>query len=168
MSAALQLADLHAAAAAPSQWYAVPVLQEPEIEASGPAPAPPRVPPVCTLAFYRKHTERMLHRYLYASMLVGRAPYILQEPLNRGLVSSRPVRSFEDAAIFVLDMETSLARLDALDRLILGRVVLQEYTHSETALLLGIGTRAVETRLGHALDRLTRVLLESQLLLLPS
>jgi len=167
MSAALQLVDLHAAAAAPQQWYAVPVVLEPEV-AEDPAPAPPRVPPVCTLAFYRKHTERMLHRYLYASMLVGRAPYILQEPLNRGLVSSRPVRSFEDAVIFVLDMETSLARLDALDRLILGRVVLQEYTHSETALLLGIGTRAVESRLGHALDRLTRVLLEFRLLLLPS
>lgn len=30
-------------------------------------------PPIA-LAFYRKHTERILRRYLYASMQVGRAP----------------------------------------------------------------------------------------------
>lgn len=164
MSAALQLVDLHAAAAPPA-WLAPRLLPEPRAMAE--AETPEIESPVCTLAFYRKHTEKMLRRYLYASMLVGRAPYILKETLNRGLVSSRPVRSFEDAVIFVLDMETGLARLTALDRLILGRIVLQEYTHTETALMLGIGTRAVETRLADALDRLTRVLLDLRLLVLP-
>lgn len=109
----------------------------------------------------------MLRRYLYASMLVGRAPSILNEPLNRGLVSSRPVRSFEDAVIFVLDMENCLAQLQPLDRLILAKVVLQEYTHSETALLLRIGDRLLEARLGMALDRLTQLLLDARLLILP-
>jgi len=108
----------------------------------------------------------MLRRYLYASMLVGRAPSILKEPLNRGLVSSRPVASFEDAVIFVLDMETCLAHLEALDRLILGKIVLQEYTHSEAALLLRIGDRQVGARLAVALDRLTQLLLDANMLLL--
>ena len=40
--------------------------------------------PNISLAFYRKHTEKMLRRYLYASMLVGRAPAILGEPIGRG------------------------------------------------------------------------------------
>jgi hypothetical protein len=31
--------------------------------------------------FYRKHTESMLRRYLYASMQVGRAPSILGDPI---------------------------------------------------------------------------------------
>ncbi len=61
--------------------------------------------PQPSLGFYRKHTESMLRRYLYASMQVGRAPSILGEPVGRGWVSSRPVRTFEDAVIFVLDVE---------------------------------------------------------------
>lgn len=168
MSAAFQLFDLHATAAAAPAWFAAPA---PAPRRAMPASAPPAsrriAPPLQSLAFYRKHTEKMLRRYLYASMLVGRAPSILNEPLNRGLVSSRPVRSFEDAVIFVLDMENCLAQLLPLDRLILGKAVVQEYTHSETALLLGIGDRIFETRLGQALDRLTQLLLDARLLMLP-
>lgn len=40
--------------------------------------------PEISLAFYRKHTEKTLQRYLYASMLVGRAPSMLGEPIARG------------------------------------------------------------------------------------
>lgn len=168
MSAALQLFDLHAAAAAPSAWFAAPAAAPCRAKpASAPPASRPVAPPLQSLAFYRKHTEKMLRRYLYASMLVGRAPSILNEPLNRGLVSSRPVRSFEDAVIFVLDMENCLAQLQPLDRLILAKVVLQEYTHSETALLLRIGDRLLEARLGMALDRLTQLLLDARLLILP-
>ncbi len=72
--------------------------------------------PVVSLAFYRKHTEKMLRRYLYASMQVGRAPSILGDPVGRGWVSSRPVRTFEDAVIFVLDVEKCLNQLGPLDR----------------------------------------------------
>ena len=123
--------------------------------------------PLRSLAFYRKHTQKMLCRYLYASMLVGRGPGILMEPLNRGLVSSRPVSSFEDALIFVIDMERCLTRLDPLDRILLAKAVLQEYSHSETALLLRIGKRQMENKLGQALDRLTQFLIDDQLLELP-
>lgn len=68
--------------------------------------------PDLRLAFYRKHTEKMLRRYLYASMLVGRAPAILGEPVARGWVSSRPVKTFEDAVIFVLDVDAVWISLD--------------------------------------------------------
>lgn len=119
------------------------------------------------MAFYRKHTEKMLRRYLYASMLVGRAPSILSEPVSRGWASSRPVRTFEDAVIFVLDIENCLKKLDALDRQILGKVVLQDYTQVETACLLGMSIRTMSVRFPQALDRLTRVLLDAELLVLP-
>ena len=72
--------------------------------------------PVATYAFYRKHTENLLRRYLYASMQVGRSPDLLGESVGRGWVSSRPVRTFEDALIFVLDVERCLNRLTFLDR----------------------------------------------------
>ena len=77
-----------------------------------------------SLAFYRRHTESMLRRYLYASMQVGRSPSILSEPIARGWASSRPVRTFEDAVIFVLDIEKCLDKLGELDRQLLSRIVL--------------------------------------------
>ena len=99
--------------------------------------------PVVSLAFYRKHTESLLRRYLYASMQVGRAPSILGDPIARGWCSSRPVRTFEDAVIFVLDVEKCLNQLGSLDRQMLSRIVLQEYTQAEAASLLGMSVRTI-------------------------
>ncbi len=123
--------------------------------------------PDISLAFYRKHTENMLRRYLYASMQVGRAPSILGDPIARGWVSSRPVKTFEDAVIFVLDVERCLDKLGALDRALLSRIVLQEYTQAETAALLGMSARTVNYKFPQALDRLTEKLLNARLLILP-
>lgn len=123
--------------------------------------------PAVSVAFYRKHTESTLRRYLYASMQVGRAPSILGEPIARGWVSSRPVRTFEDAVIFVLDVETCLNQLGSLDRQMLSRIVLQEYTQAEAASLLGMSARTISYKFPLALDRLTEKLLESGLLVLP-
>ncbi|HWT66815.1 MAG TPA: hypothetical protein VN151_11935 [Terracidiphilus sp.] len=122
--------------------------------------------PLVSFGFYRKHTERMLRRYLYASMQVGRTPSILADPVGRGWVSSRPVRTFEDAVIFVLDVERCLARLGSLDRALLSRITLQEYTQAEAATLIGMSTRAVAYKYPQALDRLTELLLEADLLII--
>ncbi|MGB7266103.1 MAG: sigma factor-like helix-turn-helix DNA-binding protein, partial [Terracidiphilus sp.] len=97
----------------------------------------------------------------------GRAPSILSDPVSRGWASSRPVRTFEDAVIFVLDIENCLSQLGSLDRELLSRIVLQEYTHPETASLLGMSQRAVSYKLQIALDRLTEKLLKADLLVLP-
>jgi len=123
--------------------------------------------PPASLAFYRKHTESLLRRYLYASLQVGRAPSILGDPVARGWASSRPVRTFEDAMIFVLDIENCLIQLGSLDRELLSRVVLQEYTQAEAATMLGMSVRAVSYKFPLALDRLTEKLLEDSLLVLP-
>lgn len=120
-----------------------------------------------SVAFYRKYTENTLRRYLYASMQVGRTPSILGNPVGRGWVSSRPVRSFEDALIFVLDVERCLEQLDPLQRLILSRIVLQDYTQAEAAGMLGMAPRTAGYKLGQALDCLTEKLLASDLLLVP-
>lgn len=123
--------------------------------------------PARSLAFYRKHTENTLRRYLYASMQVGRTPSILGDPVGRGWVSSRTVRTFEDALIFVLDVERCLDQLDALERVLLSRVVLQDYTQAEVAGMLGMAARTAGYKFGQALDRLTEKLLENDLLLIP-
>ena len=123
--------------------------------------------PAVTYAFYRKHTENMLRRYLYASMQVGRSPNLLGESVGRGWVSSRRVRTFEDALIFVLDVERCLQRLTAIDRQIISRIVLQEYTQPETAAFLGLSQRTIRAKLPQAIDRLTESLVEADLLVLP-
>ena len=123
--------------------------------------------PAASLGFYRKHTESLLRRYLYASMQVGRAPNILGDPIARGWCSSRPIRTFEDAVIFVLDVERCLNKLGSLDRMLLSRIVLQEYTQAEAASMLGMAVRTVSYKFPKAIDRLTEKLLESGLLVLP-
>lgn len=169
MSAALQLPSIRATGTYDRQFPIVRNSEQPsrsEAERHGDREKAKSVPDV-SLAFYRKHTEKMLRRYLYASMLVGRAPAILGEPVGHGWVSSRRVKTFEDAVIFVLDIERCLAKLGSADRAILSRVALQEYTHSETAHMLGVSVRAISYKYPLALDRLTELLLHSGLLILP-
>jgi DNA-directed RNA polymerase specialized sigma24 family protein len=100
-------------------------------------------------------------------MQVGRAPSILGDPVARGWASSRPVRTFEDAVIFVLDIENCLSQLGSLDRELLSRVVLQEYTQVEAAAMLGMSVRTISSRFPLAVDRLTEKLLEASLLVIP-
>ncbi len=124
--------------------------------------------PLVTYAFYRKHTEKMLRRYLYASMQVGRSPNILAESIGRGWVSSRRVRTFEDALIFVLDIERCLKRISVFDRQMITRIYLQEYTQVEAADLLRVSHRTISNRLPKAMDNLTRILVEADLLIVPN
>jgi hypothetical protein len=164
MSAALQLTMVWGTSAAQAEWrnpgrsWDRSAQDKAETTTAG-TPA--------SLAFYRKHTEKILRRYLYASMQVGRAPSILSDPVGRGWASSRPIRTFEDAVIFVLDVERCLERLGPLDRQMLSRIVLQEYTQAETAALLGMSTRTISYKFPQALDRLTGQLLAAGLLVLP-
>ncbi len=160
MSAALAI---WGEASATATWEAV---RKEEVTEAIPQ-RPPQQQTTGNLAFYRRHTEKTLRRYLYASILVGRAPTILREPLNQGWASSRPVKTFEDAVIFLLDIERCLDKMNSLDRQILAKVVVQDYTQAEAACLLGMSLRSMTERYPQALDRLTRILLDADLLFLP-
>ena len=127
-----------------------------------------RVPAAPADVFYlRAHTHGMLRRYLYASMQPCRIACTLSSPIGRGWVSSRPIRTFEDAILFVFDMEKCIKSLPSLDRDILKRVVIQEYTQSEAAQLLGMAARTLSYKFPAALDRLTAKLIEAEILILP-
>jgi DNA-directed RNA polymerase specialized sigma24 family protein len=69
--------------------------------------------------------------------------------------------------IFVLDIENCLSHLGSLDRHMLFRIVIQEYTQAETASLLGMSIRTISYKFPQALDRLTEKLLDAGLLVLP-
>jgi hypothetical protein len=169
VSAALQLPFIYGAA---NTREASRALEEHQVSISAARTRTPsednETVPDISVAFYRKHTEKMLRRYLYASMLVGRSPSILGEPVGRGWVSSRRVKTFEDAVIFVLDVERCLDQLGTVDRVLLSRIALQEYTYPEAAKLLGISARAISYKYPLALDRLTELLLGARLLILSS
>jgi hypothetical protein len=170
MSAALQLPMVWGASSSQGTWQRNRRIgQERTLPtpATTPAATASAAGPVVSLGFYRKHTESLLRRYLYASMQVGRAPSILCDPVARGWASSRPIRTFEDAVIFVLDIEMCLNQLGSLDRQMLSRIVLQEYTQAEAAVLLGMSVRTISYKFPQAMDRLTEKLLEAGLLVLP-
>jgi hypothetical protein len=119
------------------------------------------------MAFYRKYTEGMLRRYMYRSMEIGRVPSLLGDFSFRGRSSNRKGYTFEDSVIFVYDVERCLARLNRLERELVGRIALQEYTLAETAALTGMSVRTVVRRYSDALDRLTQVFLRLELLQVP-
>jgi hypothetical protein len=120
------------------------------------------------LAFYRKYTEGMLRRYMYRSMEIGRVPSLLGDFSFRGRSSNRKAYTFEDLVIFVYDVERCVMRLNPVERELVGRIALQEYTIGEAAELTGMSERTVVRRYTEALDRLTEVFLRLELLQVPS
>ena len=120
--------------------------------------------PLSSVAFYRKHTEALLRHYMYVSMHMGRVPSVLGNCMFRGKVSSYRVHSFEDAIIFVYDVEKCLKRLEPNARELVARIALQEYTQSEAAELTGQSLRSVVRKYAEAVDQLTGIFLDLKLL----
>jgi hypothetical protein len=123
-----------------------------------------RLRPLGGLAFYRKRTEILLRRYMSVSMDMGRVPSVMGNIEFRGRASTYRIRNFEDAVIFVIDMEMCLKRLDRFSQELIARIALQEYTQAETAELMEQGVRSVTRKYAEVLDRLTSIFLERKLL----
>jgi DNA-directed RNA polymerase specialized sigma24 family protein len=98
------------------------------------------------------------------SMDMGRLPSLLSRNVFRGRASSSRLRNFEDAVVFVLDVEKCLTRLDAHSQALVARITLQEYTQAEAAQLMGQSVRSIIRRYAEVLDRLTGIFLEAGLL----
>lgn len=127
-------------------------------------PTPPPTPISTSLAFYRKYTEGLLHRYVRMSMEAGRAPSLLGKDLFRARVTNYVVHGFDDVVIFVHDVEQCLAKLGTQQFQLIERIALREYTQAETAAAMGLTPRTLVRRYREALDTLTGILLERRLL----
>ncbi len=123
--------------------------------------APPIDP---ELWLYRERTVGLLKRYFRISIEVGRLPSLLGRELFRSRVTAYRMSSFEDAVIFVHDVEKSLEHLDAFERELIAKIVLQEYSHEETARIMGCWRRTVGRRFPETLDRLSEIFLQGGLL----
>src|SRR6266536_2832548 len=84
----------------------LPVCVTPQFEAAGP------VFRNAEMWLYRERTIALLRRYLRISIEVGRLPSLLGRELFRSKVTSYRMSSFEDAVIFVHDVERALSQLD--------------------------------------------------------
>lgn len=148
---------MSAALALPLILESAEAVAEPELPVGRPRP-------IGGLAFYRKHTEGLLRRYLVTSMVIGRAPCVLGNFVFRGRITSYRVQSFEDQIIFVFDVEKCLKQLDRLSREVVAHIVLEDYSLQETAALTGESPRSISRIYPEALDRLTRLFLATRLL----
>jgi hypothetical protein len=113
---------------------------------------------------YRPYTRALLRRYFRIAIDVGRLPSILGGLCFRARVSSYRLHTFEDAVIFVHDVERVFDRIERHYMEIIAGVVLLEYSIPEAALRLGITVQRAERRYSAALDSLSAVLLEVGLL----
>jgi DNA-directed RNA polymerase specialized sigma24 family protein len=124
--------------------------------------------PACDLDpglwIYRQRTAALLQRYFRISLEVGRLPSVLGREVFRTRFNQRQNVSFEDAVIFVHDVERCLEKLDVFSQEVLVWVVLQGYSQEEASRLLGCARRTVLRHLPEALDRLSEILLEARLL----
>lgn len=130
-----------------------------------PKEANTRPRPLGGLAFYRRRTEILLRRFMSVSMDMGRVPSVMRNLEFRGRGSSYRIRNFEDAVIFVIDVEKCLKSLDGFSQELVARIALQEFTQAEAAELMNQGVRTVTRKYAEVLDRLTGLFLDRELLI---
>jgi hypothetical protein len=114
---------------------------------------------------HRQYTLLLLRRYFRMSIDMGRLPSLLgRNEFFRAKVSSYKASTFEDAVIFVHDMERSLEKVDEMSRRMIAGLVFLEYSRAEVADALGIYRTTVASHYNAALDSLGRILLDAKLI----
>jgi hypothetical protein len=116
------------------------------------------------IAFYRKYTEGMLRRYLQLSMAGGRVSSLLRRRVFGGEVTNYSVQNFEGVSIFCVDVELCLKKLTPMERALLKRIAVQQYSFVESAASFGLSLRSCKQRYYEAVDRLTSIFLETRIL----
>jgi len=118
-----------------------------------------------SLWLYRDRTVAVLRRYMRLSLQVGRLPSLLGREAIRAQVTCYRAATFEDAVIFVHDIERCLEGLPPFDKSLIALIVLEEYTQLEAAQILRCGQRTVARTFPETLDRVSEILLGRGILL---
>jgi len=127
--------------------------------------AEPDLPPA-PLSIYRASTIGMLRRYFTMSMELGRLPSLIGREVFRSQVSTIREAWFEDAVIYIHDIERCLDKLHHFDQQAIARVILQGHVHEEAARLLGCTDRHLRRRLVIAIDVLSQLFLDRGLMVI--
>ena len=116
------------------------------------------------ISLYRERTIALLKAYLRFSVEVGRLPSVLGREFFRTKVTSYRMASFEDAVIFVHDVERTLAQLALFHQQVIATVIFQEYTKEEAAEVLGCARKTVTREFPIAVDCVSEIFLRGGLL----
>ena len=116
------------------------------------------------LWLYRERTIALLKRYLRISIEVGRLPSLLGRELFRSKVTSYRMSSFEDAVIFVHDVERALDQLDSFGKDLVAVIVFQDYSQDEASEVLHCARRTVCREFPEAIDKVSDLFLDGGLL----
>lgn len=116
------------------------------------------------LCLYRHRTIALLRRYMRLALDTGRLPSVLGKEIFRSKVSSYRMSTFEDAVIFVHDIDRCLDDLDRMSQTLIARIVLEEYTQEEVGAMLNCCSKTIQRELSEALDRLSQIFLRKGVL----
>lgn len=120
------------------------------------------------LATYeRVRTMSVLHRFFRMALLVGRMPSLLGREIFRSRATAVPARAFEDAVVFVCDVERCLRELEPLEQRLIAFCVLEDHSEWEAARRFQRSQSDVSRRLGRTLDLLHETFCRSGLLKRP-
>ena len=137
--------------------FAEPTIMPEEGEAFVPGKDP-------DLWIYRDRTIALLRRYMRLAVEMGRLPSLLGREFFRTRVTSYHTQTFEDAVIFVHDVESCLDQLNGAERILIAMIVLQDRPHEETGRMLDCTRRTIVRRYWEAIDRISEIFLERDIL----
>lgn len=115
-------------------------------------------------SFERSRTMSLLVRFARTALLVGRMPSLLGREIFRSRMQHRPARAFEDAVLFVCDVERCLKQLEPFDQRILGFCVLEDNSEWIAARRFHCSQAEISRRLASALDSLHETFCRIELL----
>jgi hypothetical protein len=104
--------------------------------------------------FERARTMGLLIRFVRLSLVVGRMPSLLGREIFRARAQYSPARAFEDAVLFVCDVERCLRQLEPLEQRLLAFCVLEDRSEWEAARQFHRSQGEISKRLGRTLDLL--------------
>ncbi len=116
------------------------------------------------LVLYRDRTFALLKKFFRMSMELGHLPSLLGKEFFRTHVTNYGTWTFEDAVIFVHDVERCLETLNELEGTVIARIVFQQYTTEEASALLNCSPRTMDRLRGEALDAASAVFLKRGML----
>jgi hypothetical protein len=125
------------------------------------------ISPPLPLRAYRGPTVAMLRRYYDMSLQFGRVPSVLGRELFRANITNVHDAWFEDSVNFVCDVEHCVETLAPGHREVIKRLIFQGYTQEELAGMLHLTDRHVRRLLLDALDALSQIFLDRDLMVLP-
>src|SRR5450432_345861 len=119
---------------------------------------------IAEVCLYRKRTINLMRRYAKLSVETGRLPSALSSLDFQPKITSYPLHTFEDAVIFVFDIERCLGELSELEYEIVARVILRGENPNRAAHEMHCTSRSVYRSLPEALDKLSKKFLRRGIL----